>query len=123
MAYGLLELGVAGGALLVPFGLHAADAIRIAICGGQPELPAASGALEVCLDSALAFVLILLPTACMGATLPLLARHAEGARDGHAIFCRHDCSSRCGGGSALHVRSGSDSQASAAEQYGDDFGD
>lgn len=78
LAYGLLELGVAGGALLVPFGLQAADAIRIAICGGQPELPAASGLLEVCLDSALAFLLILLPTACMGATLPLLARHAEG---------------------------------------------
>lgn len=82
LAYGLLELGVAGGALLVPFGLHAADAIRIAICGGQPELPAASGALEVCLDSALAFVLILIPTACMGATLPLLARHAEGSGNG-----------------------------------------
>lgn len=82
LAYGLLELGVAGGALLVPFGLHAADAIRIAICGGQPELPAASGVLEVCLDSALAFVLILIPTACMGATLPLLARHAEGSGNG-----------------------------------------
>jgi spermidine synthase len=82
LAYGLLELGVAGGALLVPFGLHAADAIRIAICGGQPELPAASGALEVCLDSALAFVLILIPTACMGATLPLLARHAQGSGNG-----------------------------------------
>ena len=79
LAYGLLELGVAGGALLVPFGLHAADAIRIVICGGQPELPAASGLLEVCLDSTLAFLLILLPTACMGATLPLLARHAEGS--------------------------------------------
>ena len=82
LAYGLLELGVAGGALLVPFGLHAADAIRIAICGGQPQLPAASGALEVCLDSALAFLLILIPTACMGATLPLLARHAEGSGNG-----------------------------------------
>lgn len=75
LAYGLLELGVAGGALLVPFGLQAADAIRIAICGGQPELPAANGLLEVSLDTALAFLLILLPTACMGATLPLLARH------------------------------------------------
>lgn len=82
LAYGLLELGVAGGALLVPFGLQAADAIRIAICGGQPELPAANGVLEVCLDSSLAFLLILLPTACMGATLPLLARHAEGSRRG-----------------------------------------
>ncbi len=79
LAYGLLELGVAGGALLVPFGLHAADAIRIAICGSQPELPAASGLMEVSLDSTLAFLLILLPTACMGATLPLLARHAEGS--------------------------------------------
>ena len=79
LAYGLLELGVAGGALLVPFGLQAADAIRIAICGGQPELPAASGWLEVSLDTALAFLLILVPTACMGATLPLLARHASSS--------------------------------------------
>jgi spermidine synthase len=82
LAYGLLELGVAGGALLVPFGLQAADAVRIAICGGQPELPAASGLLEVGLDTTLAFLLILLPTACMGATLPLLARHAEGSGNG-----------------------------------------
>lgn len=82
LAYGLLELGVAGGALLVPFGLQAADAIRIAICGGQPELPAADGLLEVSLDTALAFLLILLPTACMGATLPLLARHAAVSDQG-----------------------------------------
>lgn len=51
LAYGLLEVGVAGGALLVPFGLQAADAVGIAICGGKPELPAASGMLEVCLDT------------------------------------------------------------------------
>lgn len=82
LAYGLQELGVAGGAMLVPFGLQAADALRIAICGGQPELPAASGLLEVGLDTVLAFLLILVPTACMGATLPLLARHAERTATG-----------------------------------------
>lgn len=80
LAYGLLELGVAVGACLVPYGLWLADGIRYAVCGGQAELPAASGFLEVGLDSVLAFALILIPTTCMGATLPLLARHAEGGR-------------------------------------------
>ncbi|MHC4877217.1 MAG: fused MFS/spermidine synthase [Planctomycetota bacterium] len=79
LAYGLLEVGVALGALLIPVGLQAVEAVRLAVLGGQPELPSAGGLLEIVADSALAFVLIGIPTICMGATLPLLARHV--ARD------------------------------------------
>ena len=79
LAYGLLEVGVALGALLIPVGLQAVEAARLAVLGGQPELPSAGGLLEIVADSTLAFVLIAIPTICMGATLPLLARHV--ARD------------------------------------------
>ncbi|MBI1314537.1 hypothetical protein GC176_24860 [bacterium] len=82
LAYGLLEVGVALGALLIPVGLKAVEAARLAVLGGQPELPSAGGLLEIAADATLAFVLIALPTICMGATLPLLARHA--ARDSAA---------------------------------------
>lgn len=81
LTYGLLELGVALGALAVPFGLQAADAMRIWLCGDQPELPAAGGVLEIATDTLLVFVLMLIPTACMGATLPMLARHVVGDQD------------------------------------------
>jgi len=73
LVYGLLELGVASGALLIPFGLQAAEAIRVWLCGNQSLPPHAGGFLEVILDTGLTFVLMLLPTSCMGATLPLLA--------------------------------------------------
>ncbi len=73
LAYGVLELGVAVGALLIPFGLQAAGLIRVWLCGSQPIPPNAGGLLEVALNSGLTFLLMLLPTACMGATLPLLA--------------------------------------------------
>ena len=79
LAYGLLEVGVALGALLIPVGLRAVETARLAVLGGQPELSSAGGWLEIVADSTLAFVLIAIPTICMGATLPLLARHV--ARD------------------------------------------
>lgn len=80
LTYGLLELGVAAGALLIPFGLQLAGMIRVALCGNQPLPPDAGGLVEVALNSGLTFLLMLLPTACMGATLPLLAgRDAEHA--------------------------------------------
>lgn len=82
LVYGILELGVAVGALAVPYGLQAAESLRVLFLGGQAELPAAGGIIEVLTDTALAFSLILVPTACMGATLPMLARHAtRGSRD------------------------------------------
>lgn len=77
LVYGVLELGVALGAIAVPFGLQIVNVIRIALCGGQPELPESGGFVEVLVDSTLACLLILVPTGCMGATLPLLARHVS----------------------------------------------
>jgi len=85
LVYGLLELGVAIGALAVPFGLKAAEKLRIFFLGGQAELPAAGGMIEIFADTGLAFVLILIPTACMGATLPMLARHAARGWRGDAV--------------------------------------
>lgn len=82
LVYGLLEVGVAAGALLIPVGLQAVESVRLAVLGGQPELPAAGGLLEILADSILAFGLMAMPTVCMGATLPLLARHV--ARDSAA---------------------------------------
>lgn len=72
LMYGILELGVASGALLIPFGLQAAEAIRVWLCGNQPMPPDAGGFLEVTLNTGLTFLLMVLPTSCMGATLPLL---------------------------------------------------
>ena len=75
LAYGLLELGVAVGALLIPLGLDVAGTVRVLLCGGQALPPDAGGWLEIVVNTSGTFLLLLLPTACMGATLPLLAAH------------------------------------------------
>jgi len=75
-AYGLLELGIALSALAVPLGLDAATSLLVALFGGQPEPPSAGGVGHGLFYVALAFAVLLVPTALMGATLPLLARHA-----------------------------------------------
>jgi spermidine synthase len=76
LAYGLLELGVALAALGVPRAVAASTALTVALFGGAPEPPAAAGALLPAFQLLLAFAILLVPTALMGATLPLLARHA-----------------------------------------------
>jgi spermidine synthase len=74
--YGLLELGVALAALAVPFAIRAATALEVALLGGR-ELPADAGGLASAGFYLLcAFAILLVPTTLMGATLPLLARHA-----------------------------------------------
>ncbi|MCU0668681.1 MAG: fused MFS/spermidine synthase [Myxococcota bacterium] len=76
LVYGLLELGIALAALAVPLAIRAATALQIALLGGR-ELPADSGGLASALFYlACAFAILLVPTTFMGATLPLLARHA-----------------------------------------------
>lgn len=76
LVYGLLELGIAVSALAVPIAIRAATVLEVALLGGR-DLPADSGGLAsaffylVC-----AFAILLVPTTFMGATLPLLARHA-----------------------------------------------
>jgi hypothetical protein len=76
LEYGLLELGIAVAALAVPLGLDAARALYAALWGGERALPDAGGATTALFYLACSFAVLLPPTAMMGATLPLLARHA-----------------------------------------------
>ena len=75
LVYGMLELAIAVSALLVPTGIRLVDAAYVALLGGRPDLPEASAATTL-FQLAGAFAVLLPPTALMGATLPLLARHA-----------------------------------------------
>jgi spermidine synthase len=76
LAYGLLELGIALSALAVPLAVRASTALTAALFGGRSELPDASGVGIALFTLGCSFAILLLPTAMMGATLPMLARHA-----------------------------------------------
>lgn len=80
-AYALLELGIAAGALLVPAALGLASRVQLALLGGGDALPEAGGAATVAFHLAASFAVLLVPTALMGATLPLLARQAVDRDD------------------------------------------
>ncbi len=74
-AYALLELGIALAALAVPTALELAGRLQALLLGGT-EVPSEAGSLGSALFYlAAAFVILLPPTALMGATLPLLTRH------------------------------------------------
>jgi len=76
LAYGVLELAIAVCALLIPSGIRGVNALYVAALGGGNELPEGGSAAATLFQLAAAFAVLLPPTACMGATLPLLARHA-----------------------------------------------
>ena len=76
LAYGLLELGVGLTALAVPLAVHASRALYVGLFGGQADLPGAGGVPTAFFYLICSFVILMVPTAMMGATLPLLARHA-----------------------------------------------
>jgi len=76
LAYGLLELGIAIAALAVPLGIAASRWLYVALFGGQQVLPDAGGLTTSLFYLGCSFLILLVPTAMMGATLPLLARHA-----------------------------------------------
>ncbi len=76
LAYGLLELGIAASALAVPLGIAVSRWLYVAVFGGQEDLPDAGGLTTSLFYLACSFAILLVPTAMMGATLPLLARHA-----------------------------------------------
>ena len=76
LVYGVLEGGIAVFALAVPLLLGAASAGYVAVLGGQPEPPDAATLGQPLFYLAVAFVVLALPTGFMGATLPLLTRHA-----------------------------------------------
>ena len=75
LTYGILECGIALSALFVPVGLWLAGRLQVLMFGGDPEPPDAGSWTHVLFCLAASFSLILVPTALMGATLPMLARH------------------------------------------------
>ena len=76
LVYGVLEGGIAIFALAVPLLLGAASAGYVAVLGGQAAPPDAATLGQPLFYLAVAFVVLALPTGFMGATLPLLIRHA-----------------------------------------------
>ena len=76
LVYGVLELAIALSALLVPIGIRLINAAYVALLGGGDQLPEGGAAVVTLFQLATAFAVLLPPTAFMGATLPLLARHA-----------------------------------------------
>jgi len=76
LVYGLLEAGIALSALAVPFLLAAAGSLYVLVMGGQPDPPDSSGMGQTFFYLGVAFVVLAVPTGFMGATLPLLIRHA-----------------------------------------------
>ena len=76
LVYGLLELGIAASALAVPAAIRAATTLYVLAFGGRPAPPEAGQLAGALFYLLCAFVILLVPTGLMGATLPLLARHA-----------------------------------------------
>ncbi|MEB2344490.1 MAG: fused MFS/spermidine synthase [Deltaproteobacteria bacterium] len=74
LVYGALEGGIAAAALAVPLAVRAATALHGVLFGGQPEVPSSGGTGSALYFLGSSFLILLVPTALMGATLPLLAR-------------------------------------------------
>ena len=79
LVYGVLEGFIGITALLVPVLLGFAQLLFIALFGGQPEPVSDTGAGQTLYYLAGTFLILALPTAAMGATLPLLAKYAVSA--------------------------------------------
>ncbi|MDE0286245.1 MAG: hypothetical protein OXN26_17065, partial [Gammaproteobacteria bacterium] len=79
LVYGVLEGFIGITALLVPVLLGVAQLLFIALFGGQPEPVSDTGAGQTLYYLAATFLILALPTAAMGATLPLLAKYAVSA--------------------------------------------
>src|SRR5262245_52579375 len=76
LAYGVLELGIALWALALPGAIRAVTAVYLGWLGGLDALPETLGIATHAFHLAGAFAVLVPCTALMGATLPLLARHA-----------------------------------------------
>lgn len=79
LVYGVLEGFIGITALLVSVLLGVAQLLFIAWFGGQPEPVSDTGAGQTLYYLAGTFLILALPTAAMGATLPLLAKYAVSA--------------------------------------------
>jgi spermidine synthase len=76
LAYGLLELGIATGALCVPLLIGLVQAAYLAIAGGLDAPPETMSLTTALFHLFGAFIVLAPCTTLMGATLPLLARYA-----------------------------------------------
>ena len=76
LAYGLIELGIGLGALVVPFAIRGLMGVYVNWLGGLDAPPENVGLATALFHLAGAFLVLGPCTALMGATLPLLARHA-----------------------------------------------
>ncbi|MCY4153820.1 MAG: fused MFS/spermidine synthase [Gammaproteobacteria bacterium] len=79
LVYGALEGLIGIAALLVPVLLGLAQLLFITLFGGQSAPASAAGAGQTLYYLAATFLILALPTAAMGATLPLLAKYAVSA--------------------------------------------
>jgi spermidine synthase len=80
LVYAGLELGIgASAAILVPALLLLSDWLLRAMLGDQPSPPDSTRAATSLFYLVSAFVVLAIPTVLMGATLPMLARHAVRA--------------------------------------------
>jgi MFS family permease len=77
LAYAVLELGIAIAAVvLVPLLLQASSALAAGLRGRSAVAAVERAGIDFSAVSGTAFVALAVPTTLMGATLPLLARHA-----------------------------------------------
>ncbi len=75
-AYAVLELGIAAAALAIPATIDLAAEIHVLLLGGRELPPQAVSIGSATFYVVSSFVILLIPTALMGATLPLLAKWA-----------------------------------------------
>jgi spermidine synthase len=76
LVYGLLEGAIAVAALMLPWLLDLVAGLYVFFAGDQPLPPDASAKGQLLYFSISSFAVLLIPTAFMGATLPLLAHYA-----------------------------------------------
>jgi spermidine synthase len=76
LVYALLEAGIGLAALLVPIAIAGATSLLVALFGGQREFGQANAVAISAFYLVATFVIVMVPTFFMGATLPLLSRHA-----------------------------------------------
>ena len=75
LLYGVLEALIAISALCVPLLMAGAGGLYGIVVGGQPEPPDAGGLAQPLFYLIASIFILMIPTACMGATLPVLMRY------------------------------------------------
>ncbi len=81
LVYGMLELAIGLAALAVPVGVALATRLYVSVFGAQGAPADEGGLISALFYLGCSFAILLVPTSLMGATLPLLARHAVRRED------------------------------------------